>query len=449
MRNSIIFFIFCTQISYANTLKIQDYLQAVKDQYPLIKIQRDKIEKQQGNYQKSKGGFDTSLTLSSKKYAQGYYDMEQNEIAFNRKLPFAHSKIQIGRRQSAGVAPVYYSEAQTDSSGENFIRFQASLLRYREIDPQRYNLYMAKNELKIQKVQSTLKLMDILTKANTYYWKWVVAYEKLQIYKDLVTLNKDRFKAIAGRVKKKDLAKIYLTESEQYLLSFQAELADIEAKYNQSLNFISLYNNNFNFKSKPEYQIDLPISHSKNLQVHDFSWRPEIKILKYLHDLSEIAITSEAQKLKPKLDFTISHYDSQLDSDQQYGDETLIGIKLEIPIERDLGNGAIAKAKVEKNIISTQILQTRRELKAYGENLENKINGLVKAIHFKSKEVKNTKILQTAEWKKFKAGASNFFLINTRDINYAKSRIGLIEKYSQLQIAKFEREMFINPLTDF
>ena len=259
-------------------------------------------------------------------------------------------------------------------------------------------------------------------------------------------MNKKRFNAIKGRVAKKDLAKIYLTESEQYLLTFQSDLAEVKAKYKQLLSYLRMYDSKVDDSYVPLYSLPTQEITTHSKKTANLSQRPESKILNTLLAANKFSRLNAEQKLQPKLDFSVEHYNSRLDSDEQYGDETMVGIKIEIPIERDLGKGAVAETKAQKMVIDSQFDLLKRELSTQFNNLNYQINGLISSINFTAKELKNTKILQQAEWKKFKAGASDFFLINTRDMNYAKSRIKLIEKYSQYQITKYNLELFTKPI---
>lgn len=443
----VFYLILLPNIVFSSVIEVDSILNEVEKNYPKILMQREKVNASMGKVQKSRGAFDVTLTADYKNYMEGYYDAELSEVALNKPIGFSNSQISIGHKKGTGIIPVYSQEYATDSEGEFFLRFNISLNRYREIDNRRFNLWVAKNNLTIEKLKTSLRLIDAKININKVYWSWFYYYQKKNIYEDLLKLNQERFSAIKKRVAQNDLAKIYLTESELYILKFQNELVAINAELDQYYAKLKVYYPKLESQMKPVSSIEENLNYdqrkydpSKALVI-----RPEIKIIDLLKGNNEFDIKLAEQKNKAKIDFIAERYEAQ-NGRSPYLDETVIGIKLDIPIERDLGNGDIARAKSENKILMAQKELIKREIIAQITNLNTRIESDIESFKITKKEVRNAKKLQSAEWIKFKSGASDFFLINTRDVNYAKAKLYLIERYVDFKISNFTLHQWFNPV---
>lgn len=434
-------------LCFAESLNFEKFLNGVEEKFPALKIQLLKIEIEKAKALTADGAFDTTIQASGKKYYNGYYDAEFYEAKINKPLAYGNSNVAIGHRKSGGYMPVYYEENTTHERGEYFVSFNTQLFRYREIDPRRYKRFTSKNKVKIEKFNTSLKLIDVKVKASKVFWEWFSNFEKLKLYKNLVELNEKRFSAIKERVRKKDLAKIYLVESEQYLLNFKSELIKLKAENEVIKNNLRFYYPDFHEKMSPAHEIpkndDLTIK--KYITSTIIRNRPEIQIFDLLTKNYELDIQYSEQKLKPKVGLNFEINQSALNEEEKYGDEFIVGLKLEIPLETNLGEGDIARAKTNWRILDFEKKFAISQMENTLNNLGKQILGYQKNFVISHKELNNAEKLQNAEWVKFNAGASNFFLVNTRDMNYAKARIKLIEIYSSYKKIAYELDLWSHP----
>jgi hypothetical protein len=118
---------------------------------------------------------------------------------------------------------------------------------------------------------------------------------------------------------------------------------------------------------------------------------------------------------------------------------------LQIPLETNLGKGDINRAQAEKRIIHAEREYFERELESVVNQLDARIRADAKIFEFARLESDSGKKLQNAEWIKFRGGASDFFLINTRDVNYAKARLKVLESYVDYQISYFQMQLWNDP----
>jgi outer membrane protein TolC len=421
--------------------KIQSKLEV---DFPKIIEQQEKIISAESKQQKTEGAFDLALKLKGKSYEDGYYDGQMRKVTLEKPLSFMNSNLSVGQKKGVGIIPVYNQEYATDDAGEFFVRFEASLLRYRAIDPNRYDMWLARNQVQIEKLQMALKKQDVLANANLTYWKWFFYRQKKELYQELVSLNKERMVAVERRVQKNDLPRIYMDESLQYLYAFEGELeiingdlAAIEAK-------LKMYFDDLNPQHEP-IKVDFVAETLKTDFKQDVkqivSQRPEIKINQLLLQNQDFDINLAEQKLMPKVDLAFEHYNAQ-DKKSPYLDESVVAVSLEIPLERNLGRGDINRAQAEKRMLNAQRDYLEREMTAMLEQLQARISADGKVYQFASMESAVGKKLQSAEWTKFRNGASDFFLINTRDMNYAKARLKVLESYVDYQISLYSLKLW-------
>jgi len=431
----------------ANILTFEQVKTSLNENFPKIVEQQEKLKSAESKLQKNQGAFDLSLNLKGKQYQEGYYDGQMRKVSLDKPLSFMNSNLSLGQKKGVGIIPVYNQEYATDDAGEFFIRFELSLLRYRSIDPVRFDMWSSRNQVEIEKLKMALKRQDVYINANLAYWKWFFYFHKKKLYEELVSLNKSRLDAVEKRVQKNDLAKIYLVESLQYLYAFEGELASVEGALSETQAKLKIYFQDLNQESLPltvNFQEEkLPIYGLQEIN-NVIANRPEIKINKILLQIQDFDISLAEQKMKPKLDLAFEHYDAR-DKKSPYLDETVVALSLQIPLETNLGKGDINRAQAEKRIIHAEREYFERELESVVNQLDARIRADAKIFEFARLESDSGKKLQNAEWIKFRGGASDFFLINTRDVNYAKARLKVLESYVDYQISYFQMQLWNDP----
>lgn len=429
---------------YSETLSFDLIKKEVLKNYPKILNQIQKVEKQKAQTQLSDGGFDSNLTFKGKKYIDSYYESELFDIGINKKLKQLNSDVSLGFRKGTGLTPVYYNEWETNAEGEFYIKFQMSLLRYRSIDEGRFRLWEARNKLEIERLSLQLNQLDILVLANAAYWKWKMYFDSVEIYEKLISLNQKRYNAIKKRISRNDLPRIYEVEAKQYLLSFRSQLALAIAAKKQAFEKLKVFYPQITNSSTPLETINLKISKFEVIDSESILEKsPEIQIFKILIENMNLEKDLSKQSLLPKLDLSIAHYQAN-EEKKPFLDENVISLNLEIPLERDLGKGKVSKNKAQISILENELLLMKRKRRSYLNSLIAKIEGDAQSVLFLKQEVKAAARLQKAEWTKFKAGASDIFIVNNRDVNLAKAQLSLIKKHSDYNIDYYSFEQWKN-----
>lgn len=442
-----ILFFLITLCAIGKEISLQEVLKFTIEHYPEIQIQTLKKSISDAKITESRGAFDLNLKSEGKGYLDGFYDSEFGKIFLDKPIQSFNSKAKLGFRKSNGNLPVYYEEYETDNDGEFFAKFDFSLLRFRQIDQKRFKIIESQNKAKIQQLKLKLKIIDSKNKANKSFLKWAFYKRKEQIYLDLIDINKKRLKAIEIRVKRNDLAQIYLAESTQYLLNFQNQLIETQIELKKAYNQLKVFYPLLSYNDSPNFSLSYSSKFNPQNYVLEKAYmnRPEIQMIKFMKNTAQNSLQLSEQYLAPKLDFSTSYYKTNNDT-KKFQDETLVGITLSIPIERKLGKGKIEQSKSTLKLIDATLTDLKLKVALEIENLKAEIKGDIQALKNIDQEVKIAKRLQNAEWIKFKNGASDFFLTNTRDVNYIKASLNYMQKIVELKIARFNLNLWFEKL---
>lgn len=240
MRILLILFIF-TQSLPALALSLEEVLNSTAKSYPLILESLEKRSAAQGKLQASKGAFDISINGKADHRFRGFYDGESFDLTLNKSLQFFNSEVYLGYKKSDGAYPDYEGKINTRTQGETRAGIKFSLWKNRDIDIRR--LKVIKNKIKLSSsefevLQTRVKVQKI---AIQTYRKWIASLKILKTYQELLSIAQKRDSALRKRVKQGDLAKIYRTENQQYILKWKRSLLESKNTFRQASLDLSLF----------------------------------------------------------------------------------------------------------------------------------------------------------------------------------------------------------------
>ena len=394
---------------------------------------------------KAQGAFDSKLKLENKDWATGYYDANISKVSIERPLGLLGSSISVGHQRTSGLLPIYQDEFNTLSDGEYFVNLQFELLRNRSIDQDRLNVANSKIMESLQKLQFQLEQTEILRNARIAYAKLIASALTMDTYEKLLQLALNRQKAIETKVKRGDLAKIYLTENQQYIAKRKVDLIKAKQKFESSVQYFGLFYRDSN--GVPIYIAKEDINHNLNkfnpeeLSKEEFNLalqnNPHFKIFNLKLDSQENVIDFKSNQTLPKLSIKVGSSQNNGDGPKNLQEqENIIALNLEIPIERRKIDSDFAMSKIK-------LKQIKFKQKMFQDNFYNQFRTLQLRIHANQSaletiinEVSYATILEEAERVKFEQGASDFFVLNLREQNSVDAQIKRIQTNLELTIAR-------------
>ena len=156
------------------TLTLGQVLTSVQDCYPAIQIAFGEIESADGKVTESLGNFDRRITAQSISQPLGFYQNFRNGVGIHRPL-FGGGEVYGTYRIGDGSFEPWYGERETNEAGEFKAGFSIPLIKDRNIDQRRANLFTA--QLQRQQVASDIesRLLFFQRFATQAYWDWVAS----------------------------------------------------------------------------------------------------------------------------------------------------------------------------------------------------------------------------------------------------------------------------------
>lgn len=441
-RLILILSLFYTHQLYASNL--DEVLKSSINHFPDIKksLLEFKIAKQKER--ESLGSFDAKLMGTTNQRVDGYYDGDSSKISLVKPIQALNSDIEVGYRRSENSLPVYELQDETLSAGEYFIKANFSLIRDNFIDADRLKLRNSVLEKKIKKAELLAKKFETLKKAEIAYSDYQTKNLSKDIFKSLLGLSEKQQTAIESRSKRGDLAKIYITENQQYLAKRKRDLILAQQVLQDSILYLSLYYRDQNGKpiilEKEAAHLDLDIVDITDKKLNEDlelakANNPSFLIYKYALSQLENSIDFQKNQRNPVLDLQLSSArDDGQGTDTLFEEENKIGLNLEIPIERNKVDSRVVGSILKRKKLLIELGFFEDKFFNYLKQLQIKINALKKAMEINQNEIAFAEKLEKAERTKFFNGDSDFILLNLREQNTADAKLKLIEtklKYVQ------------------
>jgi len=418
-------------------------LQSSLQHFPKILESASKVEAAEGKVLHAEGAFDARIDQDLYARGSGYYDGRQTDARLVKPFPFMNSQLYGGYRVSDGSFPIYEDELITQDAGEFLFGAQMSLLRNRMIDERRLSLANQKLEREMAQWELLLTQLAVQHDALYHYWQWLAAGHVRDVYQNLLDIAEKRQRGFEERVKRGDVAAIYLTENKQYLLRRQVDLNEAERMFRIKANALSLYLRDGNGTPQTPVYANIPkefpnVDYTivKQKAVENLAQRPELrKIAQHITQFENEAMMGE-NMLMPKADLNLEYSQDRGDgSITRDPHEALIKLDISIPLQFRTGQGKMQEARARIK----QLQQERRLLEdKLLVELENAFTNLQIAkqyVELTAQEIELARTMQEAERVRFDNGESDFFVVNMREQKTAEAEIKHIKAQEAYRIA--------------
>jgi outer membrane protein TolC len=425
-------------------IELETVLQSTIKHFPKVKSSLMEYEYAKLEVTKNEGAFDSKFKINNKDWASGYYDTNITKAEISKPLGLLGSSVNLGFQRSTGAVPVYQEEFRTLSEGEYYVNLQFELLRNRSIDQQRLNVTNSKLMQKMQQMQFQLEQIEILRSARIAYAKIIASSQVMDTYQKLLNLAKERQKAISIKVRKGDMAKIYLTENKQYIAKRKVDYIRAKQDFDTQVQYFSLfYRNN---KGDPvvieqEELIDYKDQtkggmFNKEQFTLALETNPHFKIFQMRLMAQENVIDFKENQAMPRLTFNLgSSQDDGNGSKTLEEQENIVAVNLEIPLERRKIDSDVALSKVKLKQIKFKQRMFRDKFYNQFRTLQLRINANQEALKTVENEISYATTLEKAERIKFRNGASDFFVLNMRELNRVDAQIKRIKTLYDLHVS--------------
>lgn len=416
-----------------------DFMYLVKQNHPVAK-QAELLNKQAKNIVRSaRGNFDPYLHSNlDQKYFKDkkYYSIAESGL----KIPTWYGiEFKTGLSQTDGV--FLNPENNLPDNGLWYGGVKFSLGKGLFMDKRRAELKKAFAYRKATINERDILLNNLYFEAYQTYWYWASAHQNLIIYKNFYELAKERFIGVKDAFRYGDKPAIDTLESFIQVQIREASYNEAQIKYQKASFEMSNYLWNSNEQPlevsdslKPidltVFSLPIPIGQdSLQIAIDDLiQTHPELLQLQNKLTALNLDRRLKLEYLKPQLDFQYNVLSENVNNTipSEYNlEDYKWGFTFKMPIFLREGRGEVALAKVK--VENTELKQQQKLLE-----LSNKVK-----VYYKQQEIlanqsvllklttKNYVSLVNAEKRKFEAGESSLFLINSRESKLIKYQIDL------------------------
>jgi outer membrane protein TolC len=414
--------------------------------HPTVLAALDRLTAHEEATRGARGAFDTKVVSDYRRQTKGDYHTTVSRSFLVKPLGLANSKIYAGSEQISNaegrLSPVYNTgnPATTGQPGiYSVLGLQLSLWKNLLIDPNRAALKTAKYNLKIAESEKELTELEISKLGQLAYWEWVTAKKIKDVFEELLRNGETRNEFLDTRSKKGDVARILVTENEQYVASRRGSLQAAKERLLRAEYALSLFHRDD--EGRPiiprhdEAYEDYPSKLALFLENLDLNSsieelmkkRPDLKNLSLNVEKTNIDLELAKQDLKPQIDVTTEYYDRTAENPNMPKDYLMVMAQVSIPIERNLGNGNVGAARARKMV-------AEREMSLGLQTYKYNILALRQALQLQLEQVAQAEIefskareLVESETYKFKTGGGNLFLVNLREQTQANAEASFHE----------------------
>lgn len=430
-------------------LKIEEFLQLVKQNHPVAKQANLVVASSNSNTLKSRGNFDPKLfyDFQNKFYdSKNYYALENGGF----KIPtWFGVDIKAGYVQNEGN--YLNPENSNPANGLLYSQISIPVLQGLIIDERRSILKQAKLFEDLSEYEKINILNELLSKAAKAYWDWNLSYNNLLVNKNAVMLSAERLIGIRKGAQFGDRPAIDTVEATIQLqdrtLNYEQAKMDYQIKSLLLSNFLWLENNTpieLTENTIPEKNTDnetkLPAIEKQTLLIDSLiSAHPMVKIYDLKSQQLQVEKKYKQDKLKPVLDLNYNPLFKPTEINTQFNNYKW-GISFSVPIllRKERGELQLAKIKIENNNYETiykknELVNKLKSAFAEYKNYKNQLN-------ICKQNVLNYEKLFLSEKKLFEGGESSLFMVNSREMSYMNAQIKLNELINKSNKAAIEVE---------
>ena len=427
-------------------LRLEDVIFSVEENFPLILAALDQIDIVAGQIEQAQGSFDTKLTSKNDFEIAGFYETEEYGFGFEQATPWLGAVFSGGYRRGKGNFAIYDGKSKTNDGGEFALGVVLPLLRGREVDANRIELWRARLERQRVEPQILAKRLDTTQKAAAAYWKWIAKGENLRIARSLLRLAESRESQLRAAVEEGLLAEINLTDNRRLIVERQAGLVSAERDLQEAAIFLSLFRRDPAGEPviEPASRLprDFPIPRRPGDVLLDegielaIAQRPEVRAMEV--EISQLELDLDLARNNALASLDVGLFASQdiggasNDPDDKSDFEFDAQILFELPLQR-------RKARGKELELEGKISKRNRELRLAKDTIIAEVQDVVSELTLSFERVgqaeENLRLareLVDAERLMLQLGESDLFRVNVREQQSAlaaKGRVEVLARY--------------------
>ncbi|WP_236621504.1 TolC family protein [Rhodopirellula sallentina] len=424
-------------------LPLQDVVASVQSYFPMLQVAYLERNRTSGDQLAAWGEFDTKLKARSESQPLGFYENYQNGLGVYQPL-YRGGEIYSGYRIGRGVFEPWYQERQTNEGGEFKAGFQLPLLRDKNIDARRADLWRATYDRQMAEPEIRDAVIQTIRDASIAYWIWVASGRQVKIGEAALELAERRNRQVARRVEEGDLGEPVLADNQRAIMQRKGKLTDLRRKRTQTAVKLSLFLRDGSANPRIPAETELPdfpevVPYDLAQLNADIQYaaqlRPELTILDTQMRKVRVDLAEACNETLPVLDaFSNVSQDvgeptsSKRDKSEL---ELEVGFEFEMPVQRRKGLGKMRSARAKLNQIAVKRQYTIEKISTEVQTAVAALDAAYQRVQQIADSVEISEKLAQVERRKFELGESDLLAV------FLREQIA-IEAASDLVAAKLE-----------
>lgn len=392
--------------------KLKKYM-TLKNPYIYAAIGKKYIDK--AKIKTVRGVFDTKFSLMHEKKNYPLSTANFSDITMSKPIENG-TEFLLGFRKAEGVQE--YNNIKTGKDGEFRVGVNVPVSSFLlGTNERKYKVDTTLNQYVQSELNAQNNVRNLSARIFSDYYKSIYLHELFKLETALLKKAKKRDTFIRKRVNSGDLPEVSMLESEQQVIGRKQRVLTIQNQAYMALQSLLRYLNLDDDTFSRRYRLpSLKVSDARKTILEDLfkramQKRPDIKILEQKR--KKLALDEGYNRLSkyPKVNlYAYGVYD------EDYGEGTKVGFRLEMPLERRSYEGK--KIEISQGMIQIEEEKKRLmlEVKANLLNLTHSLEIMYKNIHFIHQKIALAEALEEVENKKYEQGSSSLFQLNQREI---------------------------------
>ena len=380
----------------------------------------------------TEGAFDTLFAANAEARPTGFYDGANAGVRLTQPLASNGGSIYGGYDISRGSFSSSQSSSNTAQFGRITVGTLFSLLRDRDIDERRFNRAIASADVVLADNDRLLVAIGVQARAITAWNNWVIAGQRVAVFKDLLQLALDRQAGFKRQVAEGLRPAILLTENEQNILRrqtlvVQAEQALQIAAVNLSLFWRDADGNPIvpDAARLPRRLGDpLPISEDVMAALEN---RPDLRVVDVRIAQARTRLALDRNNFLPRLDLRaeVNQYvgDPGAAGRPFTGTGSTVGLTLSVPLQQRTARGRLGQTQAEIDGFQQRRRFIEDQIRVEIGSLSIAARQARRLLGIAIDEQDRALTMAGAERRRFQEGASDFFLVNLREEAAADAQV--------------------------
>ena len=413
-------------------LELAEVLAASRFHAPQVLEALARVRGAEGRLLTTEGAFDTLFSANADVKPIGTVDGADAGVRLFQPLAGNGGNVYAGYDISRGRFTSSQASNNTAQLGRFTVGTLFSLLRDRDIDERRFNRAIASGDVVLADNDRLLVAIGVQARAIATWNNWVIAGQRVAVFKDLLQLALDRQAGFKRQVAEGLRPAILLTENEQNILRRQTLVVQSEQALEQAAIALSLFWRDATGNPVVPTADRLPRRLPAPLAVPDdvaaaLESRPDLRVVDVRIAQARTRLALDRNNFLPRLDLKaeVNQYVGEpgLGGRSYVGNQAAVGLTLSVPIQQRTARGRLSQTQAE-----IEGFQQRRRL--IEDQIRAEIGGLSVAarqarrlLGISIDEQDRALAMANAERRRFQEGASDFFLVNLREESAADAQV--------------------------